>query len=253
MALRCVRYVSSGERLAFPLALTLLCAITSCSRITGFFGSKGGPQSSVELAGLRLGMTEQEINAACERRAIKPIIRRSYGGFDEKGRSLPSTPTPAQAAPGEQRFLAHMTCGSSAGLTDIAFPPRNDDARAVVIRHDDTAPTRTSVEASEKALSDEFGDPSKRATDKIVHSGLDKLSLEWVVPKGARDCRDLSAKAEEPNLSIPEDCGYVYSTEIFSKDGVVSLTKSSLADVAEMVRTHQRYLAQLYGKQAEAQ
>ena len=100
-----------------------------------------------------------------------------------------------------------------------------------------------------KGLTDSFGEPSTRSTDKIVHSGLDKLSLEWVVPKGARDCRELVAKADEPGLSVPDDCGFTYTAEIFSKGGVVTMTKSRLSNLAEMLRSHQSFLARHYAKQ----
>lgn len=235
-----------GCRLCFGAVLALALCATSCSRI---FGSKTLGGRSVTLAGIAPGMTEAEVEAACAKRAIKQIIRRSYGGFDAKGQPLPSTPSPVAAASGEQRFLAHMTCGSSAGLTDVTFPPNGSEVRAVVIRHDDNEPVEKSLAASVKALSDEFGEPDRRASDKIAHSGLDKLSLEWVVPKGARDCRDLLKKADEPKLEIPEDCGFTYTTEIFSQGDAVTLSKSSLSNVAEMVRGHQRFLAELYAKQ----
>lgn len=229
----------------WALVLAALCA-TSCSRV---LGAKAEGGKSVALAGLQLGMTEAEIAAACAKRAAPQIIHRSYGGVDARGNPLPSTPAPVAAAAGEQRFLAHMTCGSSAGLTDVTFPPHDGEARAVVIRHDDNVPIEKSLTTTMKALSEELGEPDRRASDKIVHSGLDKVSLEWVVPKGARDCRDLLKKADEPHLEIPTDCGFTYAIEIFSQGEVVRMSKSSLSDVAEMLRTHQRFLTRLYAKQ----
>jgi hypothetical protein len=104
-----------------------------------------------------------------------------------------------------------------------------------------------------EALSSAFGAPERKGAEKIAHSGLDKLTLEWVVPHGARDCRELLRKADEPKLEIPDDCGFTYQAEIFSKDGSVTLTKSMLSNVGEMVRTHQRYLTELYAAQNNEQ
>jgi hypothetical protein len=111
-------------------------ALVSCAR----FGAKrhGEP---VVLAGLSLGMSDTQVNDACSKRSTTQLIRRSYGGFDAKGRALASTPGPVAAAPGERWFLAHMTCGSPAGLTDVTFPPDASQAGVVVIRHEDYKPT----------------------------------------------------------------------------------------------------------------
>lgn len=249
MIRRTVRGESSGQwgRGASALALVLVCTTAGCSRLSSVLGMGGDSAESLELAGLRIGMTADEVEQACGKRSTKQIIRRVYGGFDAQGRLLRSSATPTPAAPGEQRFLTHMTCGSSAGLSDVSFAPEGE-ARAVVIRHDDNVGGK-SVEETLKAPTDSFGEPSKRGMDKIAHSGLDKLSLEWVVPKGARDCRELFAKAADPGLDVPEDCGYTYAVEIFSKRGAVTLTKSSLSNLGGLLRSHQSALARHSAKQ----
>jgi hypothetical protein len=230
------------------LGAAALVLAAACSLGAGSTG-KG---ESVELAGIRLGMTEAEAEAVCTKRPSSPIIRRSYLAVDAAGKQVSSLDVDryerANGKPIDNRYLANMTCGSKEGLTDLSFAPIPNESRVSTIRHRDELLDDPARDAYVATLMQRFGKPVHEASEKIEHSGLDKSNLVWLVPAGARDCRKLLESADEPGLSIPDDCGSLYSATVFAKGGVAQFAELGFWSVGDALRQRQKHLAFIYKK-----
>jgi hypothetical protein len=237
-----------------PMRSKAICESSAGKAVSGT-ASGSGP----EVGQIRLGMTREEAVAVC---CMRPhvMVQERYVATNQKGEEESVEPDSSGAGLLEAPYLAYITCGSGAGITQIGFLPPPSDNRVSDIQHmaylsstNSSSSSSSSLEAYLAALSREYGAPKAQLGPDVIEAALRSVAHEykWLFPHNAQD-RDCTTPMREYNQStfgrIPPDnhpCATQLTVHIASNPTSVFSANFHLFNEQELNEVHDRHVAAL--------
>ncbi len=207
-----------------------------------------------EVAGIRLGMTVDEVVAACcAIPSMKARVRRV--AIDKTGHQVSLQTDPKQLV--EPPFLSSVACGGSAGMIDVGFSPPPSTPR--VVRIHDKAFGEVLHTTPDKYLHDlvaRYGNPVDHgATEPIDPArGSSAVTYKWLFRKSAteQDCAPRAASGDtfDPTLPATGQCATHVVVRIAGDPNHVIAADFELNNLREFAGSydqHIHFLNQKYG------
>ena len=220
-------------------------------------GTNAAPAASVgrtpEAGQIRLGMTRDEVVAAC---CWRPYLRiqEHYVATDKNGEEQSVAPGNAGQDLLEEPYLSAITCGSGAGLTDVGFSPPPAESRVSSVIH---AAFATSINSSSEdylaGLVSRYGEPDAQLGPDTLDASQrsSARTYKWLFRRDGRD-RDCGPPLHERDQSFfgvaPPDrrpCATQLTVRIASDPRQVIEARFKLFNPHELDEARDRHVAAL--------
>jgi hypothetical protein len=232
-----------------PLSPTASGTLVACSSVPP---PSAASSRGADVSGVRLGMTRDEVVAACCATPRKTVYEHR-AAIDKTGQETNPPADSAQLA--EPAYLSSITCGGVSGVLDIGFSP--PPALARVVRVNDKISvdaTQTTAERYAEDLTARYGEPVDHVQRTSSNGYGSTVTYKWLFrqDKSDLDCapRSVSGRTFTPHLPGPGRCATQLVVKIGShSSGVVAgdFQLINVREVADRIDQHIAFLNKTVG------